>query len=60
MMSGKRNPHEKPKSRTARKPAARETRKTYTKHAEAVKAAKRRGGKSRAYPVKGGYRITER
>lgn len=59
-MSGKRNPHEKPKSRTIKKARAHSTRTTYTNHADAVKAAKRRGGKSRAYKVKGGYRITER
>ncbi len=59
-MSGKRNPHEKPKSQAAKKPTTRRERKTYTCHADAVKAAKRKGGGSQVYMVKGGYRITGR
>lgn len=59
-MSGKPNPHENPKNRNKRKPVTHEKRITYTGKLDAKRAAQRRGGNSRPYPVKGGWRITRR
>lgn len=59
-MSYKTNPHEKPKSRTGKKPVKHEKRITYSGKADAKKAAHIRGGNSRPYKVKGGWRITKR
>jgi len=57
-MSAKPNPHTNP--RRKKPPETHERRITYTGKRDARKAAKRRGGNSRPYQVKGGWRITKR
>ena len=59
-MSGKPNPHKNPKSRSKKKLEPHEKRITYSGRADAKRAAQRRGGNSRPYAVKGGWRITRR
>jgi hypothetical protein len=59
-MSGKPNPYENSKSRRKVKPVKHEKRITYTHKRDATNAANRRGGNSRPYKVKGGWRITRR
>ncbi len=59
-MSGKPNPHEKPQTKLQEKIHKRKNRITYTSRRDAKNAAIRKGGKSRPYRVKEGWRITSR
>ena len=60
VMSCKPNPHEEPKTETRTQRSKHERRITYTGKSDAKKAAHIRGGNSRPYKVKGGWRITKR
>jgi hypothetical protein len=57
-MSCKPNPYLKPERK--KPPEHHEKRITYSGKADAKRAAQRRGGNSRPYKVKGGWRITRR
>jgi hypothetical protein len=59
-MSYKPNPYEKPQNKLKEKIRKRKNRITYTSRRDAKNAAIRKGGNSRPYRVKEGWRTTSR